>query len=629
MSTYESVAVRAGLVAALVGAAFAAGGCSKRSEAAAPPTKAAPASAVVSKIDVGMFPTRLALDPDAHKLYVASMGDTTVIDTATRKKVGEHPVGNDIIDGLAVDPADHKLYAAGSHGNLLVFDTASRQPAGTIPVGNGDLPGELTLGPDGKTLYVQYAGVASLKVVDTASQKVTGAVDLGGESVDGLALNPANHTLYAGGQNSSVLLAIDTVTNKVTDTIKLPDEPMDVAVDSKSGTVTAAGYNGKLMMIDPAARAVVATIPLDPKSSDRSVAIDPGVHAIYVTSKEKDAVSVIDSNTRTVTTTIRVDKEPQDVAVDPTTHAVFVTSKNGGVSVLAAGTGAAPPTSATGASSADASPPIPIEFPFTLKNTVSAVAADDKGIYVADYGTNNSLAQQNPVTGDDGRILLLEAGAKVSRDIAAKVGAPLDVAVGPDHSVYYIDALHSSQVMRIGDGAATPTQLPFDRDSWPSHIAVNAQGDVVLLARDSIQVLPQGAQFSTTIPNLVLSRDLLALGPDGAIYYGAGDDAIAVIDKGATTPRKFMGLPVHVVAIAVDSNNDFYRLDKCSPTYPKDDGSCKDSDYALHKFLPKPGGGWTPTVVPMEKLTAPTRMAINATAIYIADGQRLVKVAKP
>lgn len=83
-----------------------------------------------------------------------------------------------------------------------------------------------------------------------------------------------------------------------------------------------------------------------------------------------------------------------------------------------------------------------------------------------------------------------------------------------------------------------------------------------------------------------------------------------------------------VTAIAVDSNGDFYRLDKCGPTYPKDSANCVDGGFALHKFTGS-AGHWTPTVVPIEKLTAPTSMSIDATGIYIADGPRAVKVAKP
>ena len=83
----------------------------------------------------------------------------------------------------------------------------------------GDVPGELVLSPDRKTLYVQYTGVNTLKMVDIAGERVTGTVELA-EPVQGMALNPANHTIYAAANGSSNLVAIDTTTNKVADRVR-------------------------------------------------------------------------------------------------------------------------------------------------------------------------------------------------------------------------------------------------------------------------------------------------------------------------------------------------------------------------------------------------------------------------
>jgi YVTN family beta-propeller protein len=333
------VPVRVGLIAVLMSAAFV-GGCANRTGdhtgvTSTTEQEVRPATAVVSTVSAGIFPERMAVDADAHKLYVAGMGDPTVIDIAARDKVNDLALGggNYILDGIAIDPTSEKLYLAGVSGisgNVLVIDLASGRVAATIAV--GDSPGELVLSPDRKTLYVQYAGSNALKVVDIASEKVTGTVELG-DPVEGMALNPAKHTIYAAGNGSSNLVAIDTTTNKVADTVALPDEAVDVAVDPKSGVVAAAGYNGHVMMIDPATRAVVDSVPLDAKPSDRSLAIDPAAQTIYVTTKELNTVSVVDTNTHALTATVHLDSEPQHVAIDPLTHSVFVTTKSG-VSIL-------------------------------------------------------------------------------------------------------------------------------------------------------------------------------------------------------------------------------------------------------------------------------------------------------
>ncbi|WP_142282761.1 YncE family protein [Mycobacterium aquaticum] len=263
------------------------------------------------------------------------MGDPTVIDTATRNKVGAVALGGGsyILDGIAVDPSGQKLYLAGvsgTDGNVLVADLASGRVAGTIAVGGS--PGGLVLGPDGKTLYVQYSGENALKTIDLATEKVTGAVELS-EPVEAMALNPVNRTIYAAGNGSSDLLAIDATANKVTGTVPLPDQADDVAVDPKSGTVIAVGYNGHVMSVDPSTHAVLDSTPLDAVPSDRSLSIDPGAHSIYVTTKEQKSLSVVDADTHTLTTTVHLDDEPEHVVADPVMHSVFVTTKSG-VTVL-------------------------------------------------------------------------------------------------------------------------------------------------------------------------------------------------------------------------------------------------------------------------------------------------------
>ncbi|MCV7156155.1 YncE family protein [Mycolicibacterium brisbanense] len=334
-----TVPVRVGLVGVLVSVTLV-GGCAKRTDehtgaSSTAERKATPATAVVSSMNLGMFPSRMSIDPDAHKLYVAGMGDPTVIDTATRNKVGAIALGGGsyILDGIAIDPSGQKLYLAGvsgTDGNVLVVDLASGRVAATIAV--GDSPGGLVLGPDEKTLYVQYSGENAMKTVDLATEKVTGAVELT-ESVEAMALSPVNHTIYASGNGSSDLLTIDTTTNKVSGTVTLPDQADDVAVDPKSGTVIAVGYNGHLMSVDPTTHAVVDSTPLAAAPSDRSLSIDPAAHAIYVTTKEQKSLSVIDADTHTLTTTVQLDDEPQRVVADPVTHSVFVTTKSG-VTVL-------------------------------------------------------------------------------------------------------------------------------------------------------------------------------------------------------------------------------------------------------------------------------------------------------
>jgi YVTN family beta-propeller protein len=64
----------------------------------------------------------------------------------------------------------------------------------------------------------------------------------------------------------------------------------------------------------------------------------PVAHLAYVTNFHTDSVSVINTDTNTVTATIDAGRNPTSVAVDPATHTACITNGSGGsVSVISTG----------------------------------------------------------------------------------------------------------------------------------------------------------------------------------------------------------------------------------------------------------------------------------------------------
>ncbi len=59
---------------------------------------------------------------------------------------------------------------------------------------------------------------------------------------------------------------------------------------------------------------VTATVPVGRGAS--RVAVDPGIHAVFVANFGEHTVSVIDAQTHTVTATVQVGRWPNDVAVE-------------------------------------------------------------------------------------------------------------------------------------------------------------------------------------------------------------------------------------------------------------------------------------------------------------------------
>ena len=216
---------------------------------------------------------------------------------------------------------------------------------------------------------------------------------------------------------------------------------------------------------------------------------------------------------------------------------------------------------ASGTTSTEAAKPAYTELPFTLDSTAAAVAVNDDGVYVADFGKGNQADWSGfSVSSDEGRVVLLETGANVQKDVV-KVAAPIGMALGPDGSLYVVESMsmdkiprwrgaEAQRVVKFPSGSTTPVPLLFPTDfPGPENVAVSEAGDVVVLYDSSVQTLPgePNARVASTDVSRAFcwyscgphSSRALAVSRDGAIYFPGVGDTIMVIDKGASEPRKF------------------------------------------------------------------------------------------
>jgi len=145
-----------------------------------------PAGAVVSQVDAGCNPARIAVSPDSKTVWVTTRQSNEVLAYSAAKlagtstassallaetQVGQTPIGIALVDGGAkMVVADTDLEAAGaSSDNLAVLSTSAmlagkKALLGYIP--SGLMPHELAVSPDGKYLYATDAGSAQVQVID-------------------------------------------------------------------------------------------------------------------------------------------------------------------------------------------------------------------------------------------------------------------------------------------------------------------------------------------------------------------------------------------------------------------------------------------------------------------------------
>ena len=116
-------------------------------------------------------PINPALRPDGKELYVTCEASYSVcvIDTATRTKVAEIPVGGQPMD-VTFSPDGHRAYVTNRlDDSLSVIDVARRKVVATVPV--GDEPHGVRTDRSGKVIYVLNTSSDDISVIDAATLK--------------------------------------------------------------------------------------------------------------------------------------------------------------------------------------------------------------------------------------------------------------------------------------------------------------------------------------------------------------------------------------------------------------------------------------------------------------------------
>jgi YVTN family beta-propeller protein len=202
-----------------------------------------------------------------------------------------------------------------------VIDTATNTVVATIPLPAGaqsqvGAPVYLAVTPDGKTAYEMNGNFGPVGVIDTATNTVVATIPVppGG---GGLAVAPDGKHLYVGQGN-----VIDTATNTVVATIPIGGNEgtsgsLVFAPDGKHLYV-AMGHHG-IEVFDISANMVVAQI----EAEGEWLAVTPDGKYLYATGPLGSAVSVIDTSTNTVVTSV-LEGSPSTVGITPDGKRAYV-----------------------------------------------------------------------------------------------------------------------------------------------------------------------------------------------------------------------------------------------------------------------------------------------------------------
>src|ERR1700751_3460771 len=167
-------------------------------------------------------------------------------------------------------------------GTVSVIDTTNNSVVATIPV--GIFPSGVAVTPDGTSVYVTNI-FNSISVIDAATNSVVEKIP-SGQFPTGIAITPDGTRAYVvnqlvTNQGTNTVSVVDIMTNSIVATISVGLGPSQIAITPDGTRAYVPNQQDFIIsVIDTATNTVVTTIPL---SGGAGIAITPGGAPAYVT----------------------------------------------------------------------------------------------------------------------------------------------------------------------------------------------------------------------------------------------------------------------------------------------------------------------------------------------------------
>ncbi len=238
------------------------------------------------------------------------------------------------ITAMAVSPNGKLAYLSGTNmSSIYLVDIASHTLA-QVQIHPGANVTGVAVTPDGRELYVtsngsNAAGIRrTLYVVNTTTNRVTGAINVGGSS-SFVAFSPDGRTAFVGVDNG--LDFVDVQLQKVTTQIPIQQGASLIAVNPNGQSVYVV--SDLLQVINVKQRKVVATLGAS-NSGACGLALNPQGTTLYESFcstvgssiRAVEPMQVIDTTTNSVTSQIPISGGSRGIAVSPSGNVVFTAS---------------------------------------------------------------------------------------------------------------------------------------------------------------------------------------------------------------------------------------------------------------------------------------------------------------
>lgn len=286
-------------------------------------------NALTTTLSVGAYPSALAVNRSGTRLYVANAGSDSisVVDLASRSTVATIRVGSMPV-GLALDPVDSRLFVVNRISrSLSVIDATSGAVLKTIALGlpEYDRPVSVAVDPSGTKVHVLFDLSGTIQTLDATSGSVESTLQNRQDLLPlRLVAEPTGRRLYVVNwatrsgfdppPGTTLVTVVDASGAAPVASIDAGDQVEGVSLAPQQGRTYVATYSG-VKVVDTSSFAIVDAIPL-PRGR-MAIGETPVADRLYLSRYDDDSVIVVDPAARSVVATIPVPGGPGVVAAVP------------------------------------------------------------------------------------------------------------------------------------------------------------------------------------------------------------------------------------------------------------------------------------------------------------------------
>jgi DNA-binding beta-propeller fold protein YncE len=237
-------------------------------------------------------------------------------------------------DYAEYEAAHHRLFVA-RVGGTLVLDADTMRPVGTIPAFAGT-----------RVHGVAFAGELGIGMTSDGNDQTSTVFDLAtlapmrhvalGISPDTIIYDPSSHKGIGFGGDDNMAVAFDPRTGIISARVKLPGSSEAAAADGKGLVYVNLSDSSEIAAIDTRTWAVEGHWPVGGGCEEPTpLTIDP-IHERLFVGCRSGVLVVLDAATHALITSLPIGKGADSVAYDPTSSFIFVSCYDGTLTIVKA-----------------------------------------------------------------------------------------------------------------------------------------------------------------------------------------------------------------------------------------------------------------------------------------------------